>query len=108
MGVFQSVVVVVVVTRGGRALGAEGRPARAPAVVLGVKGIHDDGLRALDFTAAERAARPLALRLLPRKKRQKGIQLSSRFYLQGGAVQRGLQLTNIFAAFQRETFRGLK
>lgn len=64
VGVFESVVVVVVVTRGGGALGAKGSPAGAAAVVLGVERVHDDGLGALDFTAAERAARPLALRLL--------------------------------------------
>lgn len=68
MGVFKSVVLVVVVARGGGALGAVGGPAAAPAVVLGVERIHDDGLGTLDLAAAERAARPLALRLLQHEK----------------------------------------
>jgi len=64
------VVVVVVVVAGRRgALGPKQAPARAPAVVFGVKGVDDDGLRALDLTAAEGAPRALTLRLLEPEKR---------------------------------------
>lgn len=99
VGVLQSVVLVVVVTRGGGALGAEGRPARAPAVILGVKRIHDDRLRALDFTAAERAGRPLALRLLwckKEKKKKKSVLPSMSFFFSGQSITISLQLTIIF------------
>lgn len=67
-GVFQSVVVIVVVTRRRDSLRTERALAasvRACAIgVLGVEGINDDGLRTLDFTATEGAA--LAFRLLKR------------------------------------------
>lgn len=64
VGVFKSVVVVIIVAGWWRTLSPECSPARASAVVLGVKRIHNDGLCTLNLTAAKRTTCPLTFWLL--------------------------------------------
>lgn len=64
VGVFKSVVLVVIIAGWGGTFSTKCTPAGAPAVVFGVKRIHNDGLGTLNFTATERTASPLTLRLL--------------------------------------------
>lgn len=61
VGVFKSVVIVIVIAGRWNALGPKCAPAGAPTVVLRVKRIHDNGLCTLNLTATEGTSCSLTL-----------------------------------------------
>lgn len=77
VGVFQPVVVIVVVAGRRCTFSSQCASTRASAVVLGVERVDDNGLRTFNLAAAEGTSRALALRLLRRHQKHMILQCAS-------------------------------